>query len=69
MDAKVVRFPIPVILKILSWSSIFLIDGFMAEYKHKIKMWVLEIWLDGLALMSVKGSADVACDDEYGIVG
>ena len=30
---------------------------------------MLAIWLDGLALMSIKGSADVVCDDHYGIVG
>jgi hypothetical protein len=30
---------------------------------------MLAIWLDGLALMSIKRSTNVACDDEYGIVG
>ena len=33
------------------------------------KKTLLVIWLDGLALMSSKGSADVAWDDEYDIVG
>ena len=30
---------------------------------------IVGIWLDGLALMSIKRFADVACDDEYGIAG
>ena len=40
------------------------------QYCHQCQRGrLLAIWLDGLALMSIKGSADVACDDEYGIVG